>query len=455
MKSYVISVSLGTGCYRHIQISTEATLFELHKAILAAFELEDNRAHVFFMDDRMQHSQNVYCSYKAAKGMQLTKNFKLEQFSLQKGGKFSYLFDDLVYRCKVLKEIEAELKHPKTIRKVGQIPEDYRERQWDEDAEGGFPELYSEATILTLYENISLPRKTILRIGQYFQAAASLYGILSVRELLELYNSQNKSVSQEDFLAVTEVLRHSPHEEYEILGEEVFFSDVPKAAPTDRQVIADYLLVEEDSEAYVSLVNKQEGIALKILPAEEFLLYADPFYTRKTKESVAMLKYLQRKAKSLKVSPETMCELLQSVIEVDCPLDEVLGCMESEGWYFDSRDDILAFMERYQELNNHTRKHSLRGHTPAELFDPANLKEGITINSTRVEVRPNLANMPSVLNPQRNFSVITPPPLEQLSLFDEPQEKPRLTLVGKPSRNAPCPCGSGRKYKNCCGKNDK
>jgi hypothetical protein len=20
----------------------------------------------------------------------------------------------------------------------------------------------------------------------------------------------------------------------------------------------------------------------------------------------------------------------------------------------------------------------------------------------------------------------------------------------KPSRNAPCPCGSGRKYKNCC-----
>ena len=25
--------------------------------------------------------------------------------------------------------------------------------------------------------------------------------------------------------------------------------------------------------------------------------------------------------------------------------------------------------------------------------------------------------------------------------------------VNKLSRNAPCPCGSGRKYKNCCGKN--
>ena len=33
MGSYVISVSAGTGCYRHIQISKTATLHRLHKAI--------------------------------------------------------------------------------------------------------------------------------------------------------------------------------------------------------------------------------------------------------------------------------------------------------------------------------------------------------------------------------------------------------------------------------------
>ena len=38
MGSYVISVSLGTGCYRHIQISKSATLYKLHEAILDAFE---------------------------------------------------------------------------------------------------------------------------------------------------------------------------------------------------------------------------------------------------------------------------------------------------------------------------------------------------------------------------------------------------------------------------------
>ncbi len=46
MKSYVISVSLGTGCYRHIQISAGATLNKLHKAILGAFGFEDDHAHL-------------------------------------------------------------------------------------------------------------------------------------------------------------------------------------------------------------------------------------------------------------------------------------------------------------------------------------------------------------------------------------------------------------------------
>ena len=32
--------------------------------------------------------------------------------------------------------------------------------------------------------------------------------------------------------------------------------------------------------------------------------------------------------------------------------------------------------------------------------------------------------------------------------------KPRVNTSAKPGRNDPCPCGSGKKYKNCCGKNE-
>jgi len=34
----------------------------------------------------------------------------------------------------------------------------------------------------------------------------------------------------------------------------------------------------------------------------------------------------------------------------------------------------------------------------------------------------------------------------------QPQAVPAGRPAGKPKRNDPCPCGSGRKYKNCCGK---
>ena len=36
-----------------------------------------------------------------------------------------------------------------------------------------------------------------------------------------------------------------------------------------------------------------------------------------------------------------------------------------------------------------------------------------------------------------------PPPVEPIQ------------AVGKPKRNEPCPCGSGKKYKQCCGKDAK
>lgn len=34
----------------------------------------------------------------------------------------------------------------------------------------------------------------------------------------------------------------------------------------------------------------------------------------------------------------------------------------------------------------------------------------------------------------------------------EKGRKPAFTFTASPARNAPCPCGSGKKYKRCCGK---
>ncbi|MBR6350754.1 MAG: SEC-C domain-containing protein [Firmicutes bacterium] len=34
-----------------------------------------------------------------------------------------------------------------------------------------------------------------------------------------------------------------------------------------------------------------------------------------------------------------------------------------------------------------------------------------------------------------------------------PETRQPIRVEKKPGRNDPCPCGSGKKYKNCCGRN--
>ncbi|MFR4118040.1 MAG: SEC-C metal-binding domain-containing protein, partial [Bilophila wadsworthia] len=48
---------------------------------------------------------------------------------------------------------------------------------------------------------------------------------------------------------------------------------------------------------------------------------------------------------------------------------------------------------------------------------------------------------------------------QQLSYSNEPEElhgaPAQAKAENKPGRNDPCPCGSGKKYKKCCGANEK
>ena len=139
-----------------------------------------------------------------------------------------------------------------------------------------------------------------------------------------------------------------------------------------------------------------------------------------------MIRYLRKLMSSLPESAEEYCDRIQRVIVIDAPLQEVLNLMKGDGVTTHKNWDLEEFAALYQNLNNHTHKHANRGNTPDELFSQS--ARGLQLRQR--------------LTPAEN----------QLSFFEEPPRKPKLTIVGAPSRNGPCPCGSGRKYKNCCGK---
>lgn len=127
-QSYIISVSLGTGCYRHIQISGSSTLFQLHTAILDAFDFMDDHAHAFFMDNHAWSDWDCYYAAGLEKEDRTTDRYRLDQIGLYQDKKFKYIFDfgdEWTFQCKVLRIAEEKTPKPLVIRSKGVSPEQY------------------------------------------------------------------------------------------------------------------------------------------------------------------------------------------------------------------------------------------------------------------------------------------------------------------------------------------
>jgi len=134
MKSYIISASLQPGCYRHIQISAKATLFDLHRAIIDAFTFDDDHAHAFFMDNRAWSGEDCYYADFIEDEDRFTIDFTLEQAGVTVGKQFKYVFDfgdDWRFQLKALKALDEETGEPVIVRTAGDAPIQYP--SWDEE----------------------------------------------------------------------------------------------------------------------------------------------------------------------------------------------------------------------------------------------------------------------------------------------------------------------------------
>lgn len=138
-KTYVISVSLMKGCYRHIKIASDKTLDELSSAILSAFDFDNDHLHAFFMDNKRWSRDEEY-RLQPEGGGRNTATTKLSQVGLEKDKKFLYLFDfgdEWWFSCKVLKVIDGACENTEVVRSVGEAPEQYPDYdvEYDEDDE--------------------------------------------------------------------------------------------------------------------------------------------------------------------------------------------------------------------------------------------------------------------------------------------------------------------------------
>ena len=144
-------------------------------------------------------------------------------------------------------------------------------------------------------------------------------------------------------------------------------------------------------------IHKHPVAFLRYLPQKgEILRYADDWFYEKTPQHFATRSFIERHSD---FDAETLDDVMDDItyqFQEACPIEELLTDLIEKGVKCKDRESSAALMMLLTDQENNTRSWPNRGNTPVELMHSPAKAKGI-------------------------------------------------------DRNAPCPCGSGKKYKDCCG----
>ncbi|MFD0673885.1 YecA family protein [Cohnella sp. GCM10027633] len=165
-------------------------------------------------------------------------------------------------------------------------------------------------------------------------------------------------------------------------------------------VLSDYFDAEEQADEIERLLMTSRNKPYYIPSRTEFLKYANSDYYEATPQMSNLRAYILQNLSKDKAFVDVLMDDIQVVCSLEEPLQAILDEFERRELYFDSPAQARDIISLLTDVCNHTRIWSNRGHTPAEL--------GLVSTQAR-------------------------------------------TTGKKVGRNDPCPCGSGKKYKKCCG----
>lgn len=153
---------------------------------------------------------------------------------------------------------------------------------------------------------------------------------------------------------------------------------------------------------------------------QQLLKAGEPEYIDRTP---AMNNFISFLLKYYKLTDEDIDEItLQFINMINMDAKPMVMIQYLQSWLeFPSFDMVQQLTAKVMELHNSTRMWVLKGHTPDELF---------------LEEKKHLKPLPS----------------EPFTLGQTDSKVINIRTHTKIGRNDPCPCGSGKKYKKCCGR---
>lgn len=210
---------------------------------------------------------------------------------------------------------------------------------------------------------------------------------------------------------------------------------------------------------YNKIKESQEDLEYYIPEQEEILDYTEHGYPSRVACCRKVKEFLGKRMKiENEFVEELMCELYSRLSLGKMPSD-VVEIFEEEGIIFPDETTVRDFIILLMDLNNNTRMIQNRGWTPNEMIKKMPvLPEG---------KKPTLVPMSSLAAEQlkhasdelqkMGFTVDLDSGADEVETVFMPDGIEGQVVKGmkKIYPNDPCPCGSGKKYKKCCGKNKK
>ncbi|SHI82560.1 SEC-C domain-containing protein [Parasporobacterium paucivorans] len=238
------------------------------------------------------------------------------------------------------------------------------------------------------------------KLIKYIIALTNLYGLVHKNKVLEIYNSQN-----EDPITIEDV--------------EAYLSKPTKdLGDSFIQIHKDYFVKE------IILENKEFDLMLRkkadkpyYVPGEDELLnYVDELYFERNRQYTALLKFVEKNFfKEGDEKAEWLCDDIQGMCQFGVGMQTILDAFNQRQIHFKDQKQVSDVMNLIMDLLNNVRIWENNGHTPNEIHEKFE--------------KPHLRPLP-------------------VKPFEFGGTDTRREKIG---RNDPCPCGSGKKYKKCCG----
>ncbi len=224
-----------------------------------------------------------------------------------------------------------------------------------------------------------------------------------------------------------------------------------------RFIVAEYLAYDD---RYKNLLDIQAGKDFYIPNAQEVLDYARNLYLSQEPAYQNFREFLQHEIGMTYDEADAEALEIWDKIQFDIDFTEIVQYIIDV--YEDLLDDtkIEEIIQLLQEVNNNTRMRIHRGHTPNEMMRKGMEEERFSQRPIVVPGSTETANLLKSASEE----------LKEMGIcvdFDSneaivPNNSSQNNVSGQVANsfkkiypNDPCPCGSGKKFKKCCGGHDK